>query len=388
MGDLQLDEAAIAAHVNAKRFRVFRARWVQGAKTSPVGIVFIAWVIYLSNGWQHAAIWATVMAVFEGIVFWLARSHKAAELAKSDLKGWEQALIFSSFFAGALWSASVWFSWSPQHYLLFILNMAGLVAVSSIGVMLVAPVRRAQVLYLLGLMVVPIALLLWIDIPIRLQIAAAWFVLFFIHMSYAGQLKRELVTQIEATARNQALIVLLTQARLELQQSLDQVNQLVTIDQLTGAYTRRYIFAQMDRQASLQKRHGTPVSIIMLDLDHFKAVNDRFGHPVGDAALRTAALAVTGQLRDGDLLARIGGEEFLVLLPMTDLAAAELLAERLRQTLTGTTMSAGSDTVRLPASLGVAELHDGEDTAHWYQRVDTALYQAKTRGRDMVVCAV
>jgi diguanylate cyclase (GGDEF)-like protein len=126
----------------------------------------------------------------------------------------------------------------------------------------------------------------------------------------------------------------------------------------------------------------------MLDLDYFKSVNDRFGHPVGDRALRAVADAIRGQLREGDLLARMGGEEFLVLLPVTDQAAASLLAERLRLTLAGTSIEENGEAIYLPASFGVAELQSNEDFTDWYRRVDSALYQAKNQGRNSMFASL
>jgi diguanylate cyclase (GGDEF)-like protein len=125
----------------------------------------------------------------------------------------------------------------------------------------------------------------------------------------------------------------------------------------------------------------------MFDLDHFKKINDRYGHPVGDQALRETVRAIAAELREGDILARFGGEEFLVLLPMTGLDAARLLAERLRQAIASVVLAAGSDEVFLRASFGVAELVPAESVAGWLGRVDRALYQAKERGRDCVVVA-
>lgn len=143
----------------------------------------------------------------------------------------------------------------------------------------------------------------------------------------------------------------------------------------------------MEILVSNRMRHGTNASLIMLDLDHFKVINDTYGHPTGDRALREAVRAVGSQLREGDLLGRIGGEEFLVLLPMTGLAAAMQLAERLRETLANTAIVDGSDTIRLPASFGVAELMSAESHSEWFRRVDGALYLAKQQGRNTVVAA-
>ena len=114
----------------------------------------------------------------------------------------------------------------------------------------------------------------------------------------------------------------------------------------------------------------------MFDLDHFKAINDHYGHPAGDRALREVVRAVNTQLRDGDMLARVGGEEFMAL------ANLRLAIHRLRQTLESTHIVEGSKKVFLPASFGVAELLPKENFSEWLRRVDAALYQAKDQGRN------
>jgi len=387
MSDFQLNEAAIADQVRAQRFRVFRDRWVGAARSSPLGIALIGWIIYLSTGWQRAVAWVALMVVFELSVVWIGHRHRTAEGNGAHAQPWTQALIFSTLVSGLVWSASVWFVWSEAHFLLYVLNLCVLVGVSGIAMMVVSPVGRANFFFSLGLLLPPLAQIAWSENAVGLQIMGGWLVMFAVQVTYARNLKREMVLQLDATARNQALVSLLTEARADLQQAMVQLNQLVTIDPLTGAYSRRYVFELLDRHVANLRRHGTPVSIVMLDLDHFKRVNDQYGHPVGDRALSAASRAVTGVLREGDLLARIGGEEFLVLLPMTDQAGALLLAERLRQTLADTQLQEGGATISLPASFGVAQLRPEEDTAAWYQRVDAALYQAKARGRNTVVAA-
>ena len=234
-----------------------------------------------------------------------------------------------------------------------------------------------------------------------LQIGVGWLAMLAVQVRYAGDMRRELLREIDSSVRNVALLGLLSHAsrevatvnaeldlkNLALQDAMGQLNQLVTFDQLTGAYSRRFIFEELERQVSVSNRHDAPVSLIMLDLDHFKSINDTYGHAVGDRALREAAAAAGAQLRDGDMLARIGGEEFLVLLPMTRKDAAVLLAERLRATLASTHIAEGSHSIALPASFGVAELQPDEDFAAWFRRVDGALYQAKAHGRNTLVVA-
>ncbi|TWI70657.1 diguanylate cyclase (GGDEF)-like protein [Desulfobotulus alkaliphilus] len=156
-------------------------------------------------------------------------------------------------------------------------------------------------------------------------------------------------------------------------------------DALTGLANRRQALLSLERAMARSRRTGRPLSIIMLDLDHFKAVNDTFGHPRGDAILQLAAKNIEKRLRSSDLAARIGGEEFLVILPDTDLAGAKILAESLRHGF--------KDHLKLPkpvpwkisASIGVCSMNP-EDTADFLLcRVDALLYQAKKKGRDQVV---
>jgi diguanylate cyclase (GGDEF)-like protein len=194
-----------------------------------------------------------------------------------------------------------------------------------------------------------------------------------VQLWYTRELGKIVVREATHSARNRALVL--------------RLHDLVTHDQLTGAFSRRYILEQLERQLAFRQRHSTAASLVMFDLDHFKRVNDNFGHPVGDKVLKEAVAAVAAQLRDGDVLARIGGEEFLVLLPMTDIHAALQLAERLRHTLANTCVIEGSDVIHMPASFGVAELREAEAASHWFKRVDDALYQAKAAGRNTVSAA-
>ena len=153
-------------------------------------------------------------------------------------------------------------------------------------------------------------------------------------------------------------------------------------DPVTGLGTRRALEQMFPVVRSSAEVAGLEVFLVFVDVDGLKAINDHYGHPAGDRALREVVRAVNTQLRDGDMLARVGGEEFLVLLPMTGMQDAHALAERLRQTLESTHIVEGSKKVFLPASFGVAELLPKENFSEWLRRVDAALYQAKDQGRN------
>lgn len=167
-----------------------------------------------------------------------------------------------------------------------------------------------------------------------------------------------------------------------------QLRKLATTDDLTGTLNRRAFFAAAEQEIERSARYGNPVSVIMFDVDHFKLVNDKHGHAIGDLALRAVTEALRANLRDVDVLGRIGGEEFGVLLPETALAGAMDVAERLRAAVAAIAMELddASSVLRLTASLGVAERAvDEVRVDRVLARADSALYRSKEQGRNRVV---
>ncbi len=156
-------------------------------------------------------------------------------------------------------------------------------------------------------------------------------------------------------------------------------------DPLTQVSNRRHLEAVASKEIGRAKRYRWPLSLLMLDLDHFKRVNDRYGHAVGDEVLRSVASVCQRHLRGHDLVARIGGEEFAILLPQSDAVGAEVSARRLLHEIRETKIDA-LDGAAVTVSIGIATL-DGQDAGvhHLLQRADSALYRAKAAGRDRVV---
>ena len=158
-------------------------------------------------------------------------------------------------------------------------------------------------------------------------------------------------------------------------------------DALTGLPNRRAIDEVLARGAAHAARHGNPLSILMVDLDHFKSVNDLHGHGVGDTVLREAADVLRDAGRDEDVAGRWGGEEFLVVLQGIGLEGAAAAAERLRAAIAAIDITDGRTRVRVTASIGVALLAEGGDPEDLLRDADTALYRAKANGRDAVEVA-
>lgn len=157
-------------------------------------------------------------------------------------------------------------------------------------------------------------------------------------------------------------------------------------DALTGLANRRSFWERAEAEFARCRRHGAALSLIAIDLDHFKEVNDRFGHPTGDRVLRAFASCCNAQLRAEDLCARMGGEEFSVLLPETTLAGARAVAERIRDRTSRLRFEAPMEGLSITGSFGVVALGD-DDTCfeHFFVRADRALYVAKDAGRDRIV---
>lgn len=166
-----------------------------------------------------------------------------------------------------------------------------------------------------------------------------------------------------------------------------ELRQIARTDSLTGTLTRRGFDMEIDREYARAQRSQHGISLLALDVDHFKSVNDRYGHVAGDAVLQAIVAAIKSELRITDLIGRMGGEEFVIALPDTDLAGAAILAERIRVRIASTEIDAHGTMIRITASIGVATCDVAE--ANWtkaFRNADMAMYRAKATGRNTCLC--
>ena len=198
---------------------------------------------------------------------------------------------------------------------------------------------------------------------------------------------RELEARIFAALRNRTTQTELAERNRQLESMLHHVESLAITDPLTGIFNRRRFSDVLRREVAVTRRYKNSLAMLMLDLDHFKAVNDRFGHDAGDDVLRSVANSLTSSLREVDLAARYGGEEFAVIMPQTSKVNAATVAERIARQIALMTHSFDGEKIVLTASIGVAEIADLQQATaeNLVKAADIALYEAKRTGRNRIV---
>lgn len=169
-----------------------------------------------------------------------------------------------------------------------------------------------------------------------------------------------------------------------LRERLQRARERAVRDPLTGLYNRLAYTERVAQAFAHWRRYGDPLSLVVLDVDHFKALNDRYGHAAGDRALKAISDVLAGTLRESDFLARHGGEEFVALLPKTDRFACANVAEKLRQAVEALQFQYQNQRVSITISCGAAEFRHGDTPESVFERADQALYRAKQTGRNRV----
>jgi diguanylate cyclase (GGDEF)-like protein len=229
----------------------------------------------------------------------------------------------------------------------------------------------------------PVAWATWTDrFPPHLAIAGAALVLM---TQIYGWSTRNLVLKIIRTdIANGQITAELRRSRDELIEVMGRLQRLAMLDPLTQCLNRRALIEEMTRERARCERYQSSFGLIMLDLDHFKAINDRHGHGAGDSVLTASAARLREQLRPTDFLGRWGGEEFLCLLTHADSDAVNQKAEAMRLSLENSPMDVAGVAIEVTASIGVATYRHGQSLDELIEAVDRALYRAKASGRNRV----
>jgi diguanylate cyclase len=191
----------------------------------------------------------------------------------------------------------------------------------------------------------------------------------------------------EVSARLKSLaerVALMEQDALIVRENLEEQRQKALVDPLTGLPNRAAWSERLEQEVEQWQRHGNSLLIAMLDLDHFKRINDNYGHLAGDRVLKLIASVLRKRVRGGDFIARFGGEEFVLLVPDTPLAAGAKLAEALRAAIEACPFHFKGEPVTVTVSMGMTAFKPGEHSDLVLKRADQALYRAKNAGRNRV----
>jgi len=190
--------------------------------------------------------------------------------------------------------------------------------------------------------------------------------------------------------QNRVLESLVSERTRELEDKNRQLERLATRDPLTGLYNRRYIEGKLDEETARARRYGPPLSVVVLDLDDFKKVNDTLGHAVGDEVLVAVASRLRQDVRQVDVVGRMGGEEFIVILPNTPATSAIVMGERIRSQVSqlDSVLKADGSPLRMTISGGISQFRkDDASPKEMLERADRVLYQAKREGKNRIVVA-
>jgi len=166
---------------------------------------------------------------------------------------------------------------------------------------------------------------------------------------------------------------------------IEKLGDLALTDPLTKIHNRRYLDLYMEKAIPLCQRQGHPLTMIIFDIDHFKTINDTYGHIAGDMILKKVVKVIKGIIRDSDVFVRTGGEEFILILPNCPLEQGTKLAERIRKAIESTKFTYKETRIWVTISMGITEYIKGQDLTQFFDRADQALYRAKKSGRNRVV---
>lgn len=206
------------------------------------------------------------------------------------------------------------------------------------------------------------------------------------YQSLAKEREMSLVSRVDKQLRQLEKIVRISDRYQHMMRDLNTaLQEAASHDVLTGLPNRRLLTDRLREASELYRRYGRPFSLAMVDIDHFKSVNDRFGHETGDNVIIEVARVLDAEVREEDTCGRWGGEEFLLLLPETDAPAAGLLGERLRQAIERLTIRHKDESIQITASIGIAAHSDASSYSETINRADNALLQAKRAGRNQCV---
>ena len=313
---------------------------------------------------------------------------------------WLTLYILNKVMQGLAWGSIVWVYQDDSLSIMKIVIYVVLCAVCSAVVVIQSLFWRASFFFLLGILL-PVAIKGFFAMsPLDLYFAIGGFFYFVILAIYSGVINRQLVAGVysglnakilakdlfDANLRTEQALAALQTEHLQLKRAMETIRLMAEQDELTQLMNRRAIMQRLlHYQTHLAADESYARALTMFDIDHFKNINDRYGHDIGDQILQQLAQRLSTSLLPGEMLARLGGEEFVILLTQNDHAASVARVEQLRGVINATPLLPPPYDFPVTASFGLATLRKGETVSQWLKRADEAMYKAKHAGRNRLM---
>ncbi|HSI24855.1 MAG TPA: GGDEF domain-containing protein [Methylotenera sp.] len=357
-------------HIRVEKIKLLYQHSLTPIILSAVAGLFLVAALWKSANHQHLLIWLATTFVFACVRIWLMMQFERKKPQGSAVLKWEKPYAISLMAVFLVWSLGL-ICIMPRDNLsaVFILNTFS-IGLAGAAISWYSPLRYLQ-MATISLALIPMIIVLltlgqeetfWVGIAACCMYVSCMITSVLLQKTFNGNLE----------------------LAYDLEQAKKQAENLARTDALTGLNNRRAFFDKAEPLFAYCKRSQQPVSALMLDVDHFKKINDSYGHAAGDIALRNLAKLIKTNLRDSDLACRFGGEEFAVLLPNTNAEEAMGMANMLKQLMASTIIAlADENALSLTASFGIAE--NGETVEDLLNHADKAMYAAKNSGRNHVM---
>ena len=338
---------------------------------------FVAYCFYGVAETSHVFAWFVYMLIIDTLIFMHVNTYDTNRVSDAESKNYKHRQILLHFFAGLVWSLAGFVlinDSTPMMLVYLFFTISGILI--SMAVSIMSPSMLGLSAYTLS--------------AASFTVYYTWQHFDKLHLFFFGAIALIItVMQIGYEAHKQykryiKVLMLNSFMNNKLNANNQLLNQHANVDELTGLNNRRFILEDYYSKVSSAKRYQLPLSILLIDIDYFKKVNDQFGHPTGDEVLMSVAVDLANGLRESDLIGRYGGEEFLALLPMADLDEAQIIAERLRSQVANSPVIQEKYGFSVTVSIGLAELSLNETELELIARVDKALYAAKNNGRNRI----
>lgn len=380
-------DIAVQAKVDAICIRALFSRARKGAMLAPFAMLFMVWMEKDVVRMPVLVGWLLVNAIPDLFNFLLTSHLLKHPPPDEKIAYWHQWEFAIRLTQGLIWgAAAVLFHVEGANSLVNDLGvLVVLVSVSAVILVNIASSTRILAGFSFGILLIPAAYYFWLGGATHILFGFGLLLLLWVELETGREGYRQFAEGVRWGVLNKENSMQLEIRNRELDELNQQLSTIAIHDKLTGLYNRHFIVEQLEMQHDLFLRYGTACSLVLLDLDHFKMVNDMYGHAGGDATLVAFSQCVENELRHGDIFARYGGEEFLLVLPKIDLDAALQLSNRIRLKIASAPMLGEPMQLSVTASFGVAQLRIDESVGDWLDRADKALYRAKENGRNCVM---